>query len=290
MAVKIIRFLILFRIPESLLITGFFMIGAFFSIQNIDIAGLIKLSVFAAGAFFLTLSFYAFNSVCGYSHDIENPRLSYVRGNPRQLYSIATAIFLVLSLILLAPLHTAMAPLGLLVFILWCFYSMPKGLKYIPLGGTALHVTVQIPQFIMGYILFSGFSEKSVLIALYFGLIFAGGHLHHEIIDHEADRDSGIMSGSVFFGKAKSLFICRAIFAVAFIYLAVLWQTGFVKASEALPFMSVFVWQMVTDMLLRLGGKTESARFILNRHLYRAYFLSAGAVFFVLKLLELSGG
>ena len=40
----------------------------------------------------------------------------------------------------------------------------------------------------MGYVILEPLSLNSFFISIYFALLFSAGHLHHEVIDYEADK------------------------------------------------------------------------------------------------------
>jgi 4-hydroxybenzoate polyprenyltransferase len=86
-------------------------------------------------------------------------------------------------------------------FLLWLIYSLPSGAKSRPIWGTAIHFLSQIVQFHLGIIVFSQVTWSSFLVSIYFAIIFACGHLMHELKDFEADRAAGIRTNVVAYGQ-----------------------------------------------------------------------------------------
>jgi 4-hydroxybenzoate polyprenyltransferase len=80
------------------------------------------------------------------------------------------------------------------------------------LGGALL--------FLLGYTLSRPFDLKGLLIGLFFGLAFAGGHLNQEVRDYEGDLLNGIRTNAVVFGRRRTFLASQLTFTAAYGLLA----------------------------------------------------------------------
>ncbi len=280
-----IKFLKALRIPEVTLMTGFFMIGAVFAITALDAETLIKLAVIGAACFFLIISIYAFNSFFGKKQDEKNDRLNDLKNLGKWGFFITSIVSLLISLSLGLYLNTVI-PLALLgVAVLWVLYSLPVfGLKAIPFAGTALHFVAQIIHFNMVFYVFAPLSWNSLLISLFFSFGFAGGHLNHEVIDYDADKQAGIRTGAVLVGLAWGIWLSFILFTAGVILLLVLFATGNIDPLVLAVIVAGYLVQLISFIALKPHMIAKRNYIFRYRNIYRVVFFLEGVVLLVFRI------
>ena len=262
---------------------GFPLVGVLFAVNDLSIAAIGKGTWFLFAILFLFISIYTFNAYSGRNPDSENPRLVSVRQGEERKFLAITALFLVLSSLALWVLDIALMVLGLISFLLWAFYSYPEiGLKNRPIAGTLVHFVSQNIHFQMGYLVLAAVSTRSLLVGVFFALLFSGGHIQHELIDYEADKKATIRTNAVEFGREKALAIELAIFLAAAIYWLFLFGQGILTPYEFYPFAAASALQLITLLVLWRRIADDQRYSLLNRSLYRLYFLLAGLAFMLM--------
>jgi 4-hydroxybenzoate polyprenyltransferase len=134
------------------------------------------------------------------------------------------------------------------------------------LGG-ALH-------FLLGYTLFHPLDASGLLISLYFGLVFAGGHLNQEVRDYEGDRLNGIRTSAVVFGCRRAFLASLCMFTAAYAILAGLAALGILPK---LLIWTIILWPLHfawSLRALRRGLGFETALWMQRR--YRFLFALIG--------------
>ncbi|MBI2890802.1 MAG: UbiA family prenyltransferase [Nitrospirae bacterium] len=90
---------------------------------------------------------------------------------------------------------------GVFVLVSAWLYSHPKIYwKGIPVVSNLLHALSGAAFFALGFVSGPGRGMEGLGLAVYFGLLFAGGHLFNEIRDREADCVAGVRTNCVRFG------------------------------------------------------------------------------------------
>jgi len=275
------------RVREVVLMLGFPIVGIFFALEKITISVVLRSLSFLLATLFLFLAIYSFNSYCGYTSDLGNLRLSHIQETPQKRFLRICLVCMVASLSIYFFLSSGLFLMGGISVILWFFYSLPKiGLKNFPLLGTVLHFISQILHFQMGFYLLSPLSLYSILVAIYFAFLFAGGHIHHEMIDYEADKKSGIITGAVYFGKHNAFDLSLFLFFVSGLYWMGLYKCHIVKLWEFLPFFGAFILQACTFIYFRSRIEKAPACLLDNRFLYRVYYIVGGLGYVMIKLIK----
>jgi 4-hydroxybenzoate polyprenyltransferase len=266
------------RLAEVLLMTGFILIGAVFAIpQNQEILWLELISVSIA-SYLLMLSVYTANSLLGYELDKKNNRLKNLNFISKPIYTISTIIFYGLSLIICIFIKPESVIFHLTIFVLWFLYGMPGFGKHLPVVGTIIHILVAIVQFNFAYIFIAPVSEVSIFISIFFALLISGGHLHHEIIDYEADKSNQIKTSTVKWGVKNTKYFSFAIFVVAHLYWGILLISGYIELFWFLSFLGGFIIHL--GMFIYNGKKFE-ANFKVRlkyRLIYRIVYFICGLI------------
>ncbi len=277
----------IFRIQEVVLMVGFFLVGSFFSISAISFLSIQKLFVYSIAVFLFITGIYMFNAFSGYSSDVTNERLSFFyRKKPKEFLGFFS-VFSVLSLWIFYVIDPILMRFAVIVLLLWVLYSLPKvGLKAFPVTGTVVHFISQVIHFQMGYVLFRPVDVTALFISIYFALLFSGGHFHHESIDYDADKRHGIQTSAVCFGDHMARNISFCIFCLSIIYWALLYYIKILTFWEFLPFGIAFFAHGVSFVIY--ARKTQYSQYIKihYRALYRVYYLTAGLVLSVIKIVN----
>jgi 4-hydroxybenzoate polyprenyltransferase len=115
---------------------------------------------------------------------------------------------------------------------------------------------------------------RSLAIALFFGLVFAGGHLNQEVRDYEGDLLNGIRTSAVVFGPRRTFLASLCIFTAAYATLGGLAALGILPR---LLLLSAIVWPLHVAWSLRAlrrGLVFETALWMQRR--YRLLFAFIG--------------
>lgn len=282
----IIKYTKALRIGEVLMMTGFFMIGAVFSMSSLKPNDLLLLLIIFTAIFFLIISIYSFNAFSGKQHDESNPRLNHLSRIKQPVFLIIAIVTLMVSLGLAVWLGWLIAAALVTIFCIWVLYSNPLfGLKHIPFAGTFLHFFAQILHFNVVYAIFAPLSWYSLLLSLFFALSFAAGHVHHEIIDYEADKAAGIRTGAIKLGLKRAILFCFLLFSLG----VMVWPAMVVCQWVALPLAITCLagYAVVFIAFLMLNNRMEhheKARMI-YRTVYRLVFFIEGIIFIAVRFL-----
>jgi len=149
----------------------------------------------------------------------------------------------------------------------------PRFGKSMPIGASINHLLGGALHFLLGYTAFHALDARGLMISLFFGLVFAGGHLNHEVRDYEGDRLNGIRTNAVVFGCRRTFLASLGTFTAAYAIIAVLAALGM------LP--SLMLWCMVAWPLhvawsvraLRRGLGFETALWMQRRYRWLFAFI-----------------
>jgi 4-hydroxybenzoate polyprenyltransferase len=279
------RYLAWLRLIEVTQVSGFASSGILFALRELTRPSITQSFLLFAATWMVYAAVYSFNSYCGFEDDIRNARLSYVKESGRNAFAGSALLFLLASLALYSLLDRRLVVLGAVNFLLWSFYSLPRiGLKHFPLTGTAVHVLTQLLNFQMAFLLLAEVTTYSLLVSAYFALLFAGGHLHHELLDYEADKEAGATTGAIFFGQKKAMRLYAGVFILGGLYWLALGLAHVIRPWELVAFLTPPVLQLGTMVYLRLTREVRFDALVLNRRLYRLYYFLGLAGYAGLKL------
>lgn len=272
------------RFVEVAIMLGFPVIGLIFAFDEPEQLLSPEPFLFVVGIFALFTAIYACNGLCGADEDTENERLAGLRGRKRS-FVVTLLISLIVSFACFFCINPLLLGMAAISMALWTLYSFPKiGFKYRPLLGTFLHFAGEILHFLMGYIVIREIDAGAVLASVYFALLFAAGHLNHELIDYDSDRKTGIKTGAVTFGKRNWEILSLAAASVSTLYLVVLLLTGAVPKAAAF-FAAAGVCHVVFR-LLRIGLEPAQQKYLAERRFYRAAYFAAGVMFILVKVIN----
>lgn len=221
------------RFDEVIVLQGAPLLGVCFTIGALTPHTLAEAAIFTVAGLCLVAHVFVFNDWSGIHGDLRDPnRAAWTfqsKGITRGEAGRAAAILLVLGLLLFALLGTRTFVLALAIAGLSALYSAPaihgKGM---PLFASLLHLAGGALHFLLGYSLFAVIDARGVAVACFFGLVFAAGHLMHEVRGFDGDRLNGIRTNAVAFGKARVFVAGVALFSTAYALLIALAALGIV--------------------------------------------------------------
>ncbi|RLA62131.1 MAG: hypothetical protein DRQ88_04370 [Epsilonproteobacteria bacterium] len=265
------------RFKEVFLLTGFPIMGFLLS-GSWELANVI----YHAFAFFLLfLSIYQLNAYFGYVQDFKNERLKGLSKFSKNFYLKVSLICLGASLILLSIDGAFIILLGVGIYLLWALYSQPVfGTKNYPLLGNLTHFIMGIIHFFLGFLINSSSFLDPMFLAIYFSLLFTGGHLIHELIDCHADKKNKLKTSATFFGQKKTILMSQILFICSFLDLIFLYTNDYLPLTFFIPFSFAFIIQVSFFIILKVYKESENG-FLRYRQLYRYLYLLAGGLWIV---------
>jgi 4-hydroxybenzoate polyprenyltransferase len=254
-------------------------LGSFLGGFSLEWRSVIRLSLLLLGSLALTAHVFVFNDWAGRNSDIRDLRrakLVFARQgiSSRQVARVAVALLIFANVAFAAVgipailLCAAIAALSLL-------YSWsPSFGKSTPIMASINHLLGGALHFLLGYTLYRALDARGLMISLFFGLVFAGGHLNQEVRDYEGDHLNGIRTSAVVFGCRRTFLASLCTFTAAYALLAVLAALGIMPR---LLLWSTLVWPLHVAWSLRAlqrGLGFETALWMQRR--YRLLFAFIG--------------
>ena len=86
--------------------------------------------------------------------------------------------------------------------------------------GSINHLIGGMLHFLLGYTAGHVLDVSGIIMSLFFGLVFAGGHLNQEVRDHEGDLLNGIRTSAVAFGCKPTFLASLCTFTAAYTVIA----------------------------------------------------------------------
>jgi 4-hydroxybenzoate polyprenyltransferase len=240
---------------EVLLLQASPLLGAAFG-GGASALGLGRLATLAAGSVLLTAHVFVFNDWAGRHGDLNDPHRAR-RVFARHGIGSGTV--------------AAIACLGIL------YSDTEADGKGVPVLASLIHLVGGALHFLLGYTVARPIDLSGLAISLFFGLVFAGGHLNQEVRDRDADLRNGIRTTAVVLGPRRALLASLAAFSAALGELALLAVRGVVPRpvlwAVALLWPVQVVW---TLRALRGEPGSEEARWLQRR--YRFLYAVLGVV------------
>lgn len=211
-------------------------------------------------AFFLITSHvYTFNDWAGLPHDIYNERrmvTSCRRLSPTALLSFSLLLLAAgTGLAFMLSARTGLAAL-FIASLSFLYSHRAVFLKGVPIASTLTHFAAGTAYFLFGYTLFNGLDRCGLLTGAYFGLIYAAGHLNHEIMDLEADRRAGFATNALRFGPVRVLYASFLLMSVSSAYLLGLGLWGCIPRQLAFLSVPLFIFYTAIFRKVRRAAPT----------------------------------
>jgi 4-hydroxybenzoate polyprenyltransferase len=99
-------------------------------------------------------------------------------------------------------------------------------MKGLPVLNSVLHLAGGTLHFLLGYATFAAVDERGIAIGCFFALVFAAGHLTHEVRDCEGDLLNGTRTNAVVFGRTQSFVAGLILFTATYALLVTLAACG----------------------------------------------------------------
>ena len=267
------------RASEVLALQASPILGSFLAGFSLNQPGLIRLALLLFGSLALTAHIFAFNDWAGYSSDIRDPRRAarvFARqGISRRQVAHVTIALLIFANVAFAAVGTPAILLGTAIAALSVLYSCsPIFGKSRPIVGSINHLLGGALHFLLGYTMAHALDASGLVISLFFGLVFAGGHLNQEVRDYEGDLLNGIRTSAVVFGCRRTFLASLCTFTAAYAILTGLAALGILPG---LLLWSPFVWLLHVAwslQALQRGLGFETAVWMQRR--YRLVFALIG--------------
>lgn len=281
---RIVRHFAATRALEVFALQASPLLGIVLGGYRIERDGILAPGMLALGSVALTAHIFVFNDWAGYDSDLRDPlRSPYVFSRQRiarRDVAWAAMLLLALALVALAAVGTAALLFGAAIAALGFLYSGSPVLgKNTPVVSSLNHLVGGTLHFLLGYTLIHAVDATGIGIGLFFGLVFAAGHLNQEVRDYDGDRLNGIRTNAVVFGRRQAFLASLSTFTAAYAVL-----TG-LSAFGVLP--RLLSWSPVAWLLhlawslqaLRRGLGFDTAEWMQRR--YRWLFALIGLVMLV---------
>jgi 4-hydroxybenzoate polyprenyltransferase len=250
---RIMRHFASTRAPEVLALQASPILGSFLGGFNLERCGVIRLGLLLLGSLALTAHVFVFNDWAGYSSDIRDPQratLVFARqGISRSQVARVAIALLIFANVAFAAVGRLAIVLGAAIAALSLLYSYsPSFGKRTPIVASINHLLGGALHFLLGYTLSHALDASGLVISLFFGLVFAGGHLNQEVRDYEGDLLNGIRTTAVVFGCRRTFLASLCAFTAAYAILAGLAALGILPR---LLLWSPIVWLLHVAWSLR---------------------------------------
>jgi 4-hydroxybenzoate polyprenyltransferase len=214
------RYLSCLRLSEILVLQGPPLLGAAFALRPPLAGHAAALAILTATNVCLMAHVFAVNDWANLQADLADPNKASsvftVNGIERgQMGGLALGL-LAASLLLCGLLGPTSLGLAASVAVCSTLYSAPwfDG-KGTPLLNSVIHLVGGTIHFLLGYSLGGHIDGRGLLVAAFFALIFAAGHLTQEIRDHGGDVRNGIRTNAVIFGRQRTFTVSLVLFTLA---------------------------------------------------------------------------
>jgi 4-hydroxybenzoate polyprenyltransferase len=241
--------------------------------------GVIRFGLLLLGSVALTAQIFVFNDWAGYAADLRDPRRTALvfsrRGITRREVAYTAIMLLVLANLAFAAVGTQALLIGNAIAALGLLYSRSSFFgKSTPIAASLNHLIGGTLHFLLGYTLAHRFDARALAIGLFFGLVFAAGHLNQEVRDHEGDLLNSIRTNAVVFGCRHTFLASLGTFTAAYALLTLLAALGILPKLllfSPLAWLLHLAWALHA---LRRGPGFETAVWMQRR--YRWLFALIG--------------
>jgi 4-hydroxybenzoate polyprenyltransferase len=254
-------------------------LGSFLGGFSLERWGVMRLGLLLLGSLALTAHVFVFNDWAGHGSDVRDPRRARLvfsqRGiSGREVARVAIAL-LIFANVAFAAVGGPAILLGAGIATLSLLYSCsPRFGKSTPIAASVNHLLGGALHFLLGYTLSRDLDASGLVISLFFGLVFAGGHLNQEVRDYEGDLLNGIRTSAVVFGCRRTFLASLCAFTAAY---AILAGSAALGILPGLLLWSTLAWPLHVAWSLRAlqrGLGFETALWMQRR--YRLLFAFIG--------------
>jgi 4-hydroxybenzoate polyprenyltransferase len=218
--VPAVRYLSWLRLQDILVLQGSPLLGAAFAIRQAAAAQIGPLAILVVANICLVTHIFMLNDWSNLTTDLADPNKAAgvftARGvDRRQIGSLAAGL-LAVSLLLFSRLGPITLGLSVAIAALSGLYSLSRfNWKGRPILSSATHLAGGALHFLVGYSL-GAIDGRGLASAMFFGVIFAAGHLTQEIRDHHGDVLNGIRTNAAIFGQRRTFAASLALFTLSY--------------------------------------------------------------------------
>jgi 4-hydroxybenzoate polyprenyltransferase len=278
---RVVRHFVTTRALEVAALQASPFLGIFLGGYRIETHGVVAALLLLLGSCALTAHIFVFNDWAGYEGDLRDPlRAPAVfsrHGILRRDVAWTAFLLFVVASVALAAVGLPALLFGAAIAALGFLYSASPILgKNTPVASSLNHLVGGTLHFLLGYTLFHAPDAKGLCIGLFFGLVFAAGHLNQEVRDYEGDSLNGIRTNAVAFGRRNAFLASVVTFTAAYALLTGLAAFGILPRlllASPLAWMLHLAWSV---QALRQGLSFETAVWMQQR--YRWLFALIGLV------------
>lgn len=276
---RVVRHFASTRSLEVLALQASPILGGFLGGFSLEWSSVIRLGLLLLGSLALTAHVFVFNDWAGRNSDVRDLRrakLVFARQgiSSRQVARVAVALLIFANVAFAAVGRSAILLCAAIAALSLLYSWSPSFGKSTPIMASINHLLGGALHFLLGYTLYRAPDARGLMISLFFGLVFAGGHLNQEVRDYEGDRLNGIRTSAVAFGCRRTFLASLCTFTAAYALLAILAALGIMPR---LLLWSTLVWPLHVAWSLRAlqrGLGFETALWMQRR--YRLLFAFIG--------------
>ncbi|QIL72489.1 UbiA family prenyltransferase [Diaphorobacter sp. HDW4B] len=282
------------RWEEVLVLQGTPLMGALLASGHMHASVLtphwwLHIALLVLGNLCLVAHVFVLNDWAEITADLQDPlrsqRTFANKGVRRAAVGWLAVILLISSLLIFAALGVQAFVLAVLITGASVMYSVPPfHMKGRPVSGTALHLVSGSLHFLLGYAALAPVGSDGILVSVFFGLVFAAGHLNHEVRGYAGDTLNHIRTNAVAFGRVPCFLAAFVLFSLGYVLLEILvWQNRLPQAlciaAFLYPIHCAFTWRALREEL-------SLASLIRLQKCYRALYALVGAVIALALLLH----
>ena len=207
------------------------LLGAYLGGLGLKADSVLRLGILLLGSIALTAHVFVFNDWAGYSSDARDGRRASLDADGTsisrdQIARVAIAL-LILAIVAFAAVGSSAILFGAGIATLSLLYSFsPRLGKSAPIAASLNHLIGGGLHFLLGYTMLHALDPRGVALSLFFGLVFAAGHLNQELRDYEFDRASEIRTSAVAFGCRRGFLASFWLFTAAYVLIVGLAALG----------------------------------------------------------------
>ena len=276
---RIVQHFAFTRAPEVLALQASPILGSLLGGLGLEQWDVIRQGLLLIGSIALTAHIFVFNDWAGYNSDIRDPQrmtLVFARQgiSRREVAGVAIAL-IIFANVAFAAVGGLSILFGAAIAALSLLYSCSARFgKSTPIVGSINHMLGGALHFLLGYTFVHALDANGLVMSLFFGLVFAGGHLNQEVRDYEGDLLNRIRTTAVVFGRQRTFLASLCTFTTAYAIAAGLAALG---VLPKLLLWSPIVWLLHVGWSLRAlqrGLGFETAIWMQRR--YRLLFALIG--------------
>lgn len=255
------------------------LLGAWLGGLDLTAGAVGRLLLLLVGSVALTAHVFVLNDWAGYDADGRDARRVAAGQGPAGIGRAQIARIAVVLVAVAGGVLAAVGPAAMLfgagIAALSLVYSLAPHLgKGTPVAASLNHLVGGVLHFLLGYTLVHAADAKGVVLGLFFGLVFAAGHLNQEVRDHESDRANGVATSAVVFGRRGAFLASFWLFTAAYALVVALAATGRLPGILLLTALAWPVQAWWSSSVLRRGLGAETALWMQRR--YRLLFAIVG--------------